>query len=89
MQEDQTSLFDADGNGIGNEESDEERVKDITIGMGRSFISDFPSIGEISDSHKLDCGTTTVTLWASDIVFLNPIQEIWAILGKVAAELTD
>lgn len=80
MSLDQTPVFDADGNGIGSQESDEALMENIVIGMGRSLRSDFPEIGKVCNAQKIGCEVTSARLWASDITFLNPLEKVWAII---------
>ncbi|QTA92263.1 IPT/TIG domain-containing protein [Desulfonema magnum] len=80
MKADQTAMLDSDGNGIGNEDTDKNQIEKRMVGLGRSVRTELPHIGKVFEKETLGCGENSITLWASDIAFLNPIQRLWAII---------
>jgi hypothetical protein len=63
MQNEQTALIDANGNGIGNEKEDKGFARDISIGRGRIAASEPPHIDYISDEITLNDGSTNAIIW--------------------------
>ena len=78
MAHDQTAVLDANGDGEQTKE-DVELVRDFVIGRGRTAASTPPLIGEVSEEQVLS-ETSGANLWASDIVALNEIERVWAVI---------
>jgi len=91
MKLDQTAILDADGNSVGNEDTDTSLVENRTVGLGRTSRTDLPHIGNISEEQTLECGENTVTIWVSNITSLNPIQRVWAVIipPEISGDLSD
>lgn len=77
MENDQTALLDASGNGIPNEKVDD--ISDIVIGRGRVAASTPPVVGKVSEKQILN-GEASASLRASNVVGLNPVTHVWGIV---------
>ena len=74
----QTALLDANGDGQSGKE-DEELVRDFIIGRGWFAGPVPPVIGEVSEEQVLS-ETFEASIWASNIVSLNGIDRVWAVI---------
>ncbi len=88
MEDFQTAMLDADGDGIGNTKSDKTKSNHIIIGRGYKPQSDIPAINTASVNNVADMlslnGTGSVTIRAGDINDLNGISEVWAVVTPPA-----
>ena len=76
----QTPILDADGNGVGNEESDLALIRKTYIGNGTVTADDLPSIGQVSDPVTLTDGSTLAEITADDVIDLDGISRVWAVI---------
>ena len=79
METHQTSLLDANGNGIPNEAEDFTLAGEYPIGIGAVTAGDIPTIGSISPDQLLSSGTST-TVWVDNIIPSSNIQKVWAVV---------
>ena len=83
---DQTPYLDANGDGIGYLEAemdydkpDKKNVENIIIGVGGPKAAAAPQIRSISEAQILS-GETSATIQVSDILTLNPLTRVWALI---------
>jgi len=75
----QTPIIDDNGNGVGNEGIDGDNSKDEYFGNGVVAASGLPSFSDISPSMVLN-GETSVTIYANNVMGLEEISEVWAVI---------
>jgi hypothetical protein len=80
MAADQTSLLEADGDGIPNTKNDKSLAGKIIIGRGRTAASVPPQIGGVSEEQTLENGETAATLRAVNVSPSGSIARVWAVI---------
>ncbi len=75
----QTALIESNGNGTGNEKEDKVLADNIIIGRGAMSASSPPLIRMVSPDQVLN-GETDADISAGDILSLNPIIRVWAVI---------
>jgi hypothetical protein len=75
----QTALLDSDGDGIATN-TDIKNLGEIIIGRNIVTAASIPLIVEVSPSQTLT-GTSTADFWVKNIVSLNPIERVWAVIA--------
>ncbi|MEE4356361.1 MAG: chitobiase/beta-hexosaminidase C-terminal domain-containing protein [Desulfococcaceae bacterium] len=75
----QTALIESNGNGTGNEKEDKVLADNIIIGRGAMSASSPPLIRRVSPDQVLN-GETGADISAGDILSLNPIIRVWAVI---------
>lgn len=75
----QSPLLNADGNTSANEKEDLEAVQTVFIGKGIMTAGDIPVIGSVSGAVTLQ-GGTQATISASNVLDLDGISRVWAII---------
>ncbi|QTA88132.1 DUF4114 domain-containing protein [Desulfonema magnum] len=75
----QHPLLDADGNGVGNEPGDFDRVRNLFIGNGTTIWGDGPAIGNVSPPQTLN-STRSATISAFDVTDEDGITRVWAVI---------
>ena len=71
--------IDTDGNHIANEKTDRETASDIRIGDQIAWLSEIPSIGNITPSRNIQSGDS-VTIYAENVVDENGIEKVTAMI---------
>ncbi len=71
--------IDTDGNHIANEKTDRETASDIRIGDQIAWLSEIPSIGNITPSRNIQSGDS-ITIYAEDVVDENGIDNVTAMI---------
>jgi PKD repeat protein len=79
MQDYQTPLLEANGNGLANEKEDKALASKVLVGAGYQSGSDRPFIQSVSGSQTLN-GETSATLSASGIIDATGIVQVWAVI---------
>lgn len=79
MEDFQSALLDADGNGVGNEYNDRKLAGSIIIGRGYQPASDIPLIEAVSESQTL-YGETSAELRAGPVIDADGISRVWAVI---------
>jgi len=75
----QTSLLDANGNGIPNEKQDKEFSNRVVIGNEIEVKTYAPIVNNISDPQII-YDQTSANIWASGIIVENKVQKILAVV---------
>jgi len=74
----QTSMIDANGNGIPNEKIDRDTARDIRIGREIHSAGDLPLINWVSSEQTLEGETSS--LIQADVFDSNDISRVWAVI---------
>ncbi|MBW1825113.1 MAG: hypothetical protein JRI87_11245, partial [Deltaproteobacteria bacterium] len=77
----QGPLLEADGDEVGNEESDYQIARACTIGIGIKFADDPPQIGSVSVDEQE--GVLTISVSAENITSTKDIQKVWAMIKRI------
>ena len=75
----QDAQLDSDGDGLGNERSDQDIAAEIRIGNEIKTAPDIPRIGSVSPSQNLE-NRTSALIYAENVSGLNGIQRVWAVI---------
>ncbi len=75
----QTSMLDADGNGIGNEAEDYALIENTYIGNGTVISGDAPVIGSVSPAQTIT-GISSGSLFAESVIDNDGIERVWAVI---------
>ncbi len=75
----QASQLDADGDGIGNEEADQEIARAVVIGNETKSAGDIPLITGISPTQTLT-GETSAMIYAENVIDADGISRVWAVI---------
>jgi len=77
----QKAQIDDDGDGNYNKDLDGEIADRISIGASFIAGADRPQIGKICPNQSLTTGTTSATIWASEVSSVYPISRVWACIA--------
>jgi len=86
MEEFQTALIDADGDGISNNKEDKIIAENIIIGNGFVQGNYIPKIGEKSEDIDL-YGSHKANIWVKDVIDEDGISEVWGEIIEPDANL--
>jgi alpha-tubulin suppressor-like RCC1 family protein len=75
-----TAELDDNGNGVGNEKTDNNLAHDYTIGTGIILIGERPVIAMVSPAQTLYDGSTSASLYAEGVTSVNAIDKVWVVV---------